>query len=244
LEKDLFWELKFAYEVSIAVVGSPTTKSHHMEACMPSSKQCNNNEGLSVLPGNYDAVLTSDGNTPGALMVPWGFYFLATQGHTPVPRVVGTTSLNSCFAYIRRWNNGLSLFFAHVSNDGETKHIINNIDHSVPAIGLSSIIITGANPQPTTVNRINSVILATNKNHVVLRAVSGHCSYTVATGIVACHDGIARTNGGEVDEKKALFRDIRLPLGHVAGSEQLENADGGTATITKTGGGVKLVSKV
>ena len=166
--------------------------------------------------------LPADGkkNVP-SYEVPWGYYSF-TRG-SKVPACVSTSSINSCFAYISRWNNGECLFFAHVFSDGETLDIIRAL--ITPTINdlkkLSCIAVVGMNPQPpSTLNRIQNIIEVSGVPHKVFRAPTGCVTYRPATGAVQCEQSTVPT----VEVKgatKALFKGPRQPLWPMPDSEKL-----------------------
>lgn len=95
------------------------------------------------------------GDSVNSYGVSWGHY---VEKDMPV-ETLGTDSLGSCFAFIRIDKDAGKVFFAHVSNDGETETLLNrNFTTSAPLAPsdkeIQFLYVKGSDPSVSTIARI------------------------------------------------------------------------------------------
>lgn len=111
-------------------------------------------------------------------VVPWGFYYYGYWDH--VTRQLATSSLGSCFAIVCHHLETNKIFFAHVSNDDETRSIVDAIRRVDPERGgYTCVIVMGTDPSVGTKARINRVLKAANYGFHIFQASYGGASYSI-----------------------------------------------------------------
>ncbi|MFO0762404.1 MAG: hypothetical protein U0359_38550 [Byssovorax sp.] len=154
-------------------------------------------------------------------VVPWGYYYYGHWDHNT--RQLATASLGSCFAAICHHLESNKIFFAHVSNDGETDSIVSAIQRINPARdGYTCVIVMGMDPNNlSTLLRINKILTAAQYGFHIFQAEHGACSYSIGGDVEL---GSTTSQVCTVDKRlvtQAMFAKPHLPLRQMQGSLDL-----------------------